>query len=81
MSSDHTHLHMSDPLDPRAAIGQAITVLMDRHRVSRDAAIAILVKRATDAHRTVRQESRLIVSTTGEYVAPEVFVRLASTSD
>ena len=78
MSLDDTQL--SDLTSAREAIGQAITLLMDRHRVSRDAAIALLVKRSADAHRTVRQEAGTIVSQSVEYVAPEVFVRLASTS-
>ena len=48
-------------LGPRAVIGRAIDVLMDKDDVSRDAAFERLVERSADSHLRVREAAAEIV--------------------
>ncbi len=48
-------------LGPREVVGRAISVLMSREDLSRDAAFGLLVQGSCDSHRTVRDFAADIV--------------------
>ena len=49
-------------LGPRAAIAQAVDILMARHAITEDAALDMLVQVSCDAHAKVRETAGRIVA-------------------
>ncbi|MGY1780160.1 ANTAR domain-containing protein [Geodermatophilus sp. SYSU D01036] len=56
-------VHLTVALDSRDVIGQAKGVLMERYRITPDAAFGILVRASQDTGRKVRDVARLVTET------------------
>ncbi len=55
-----------EALGPRGAIAEAVDILMERHGITEDAALDMLVRVSSDEHAKVRETAGRIVA-----VAPE----------
>jgi ANTAR domain-containing protein len=55
--------HLTTALTSRDVIGQAKGVLMERYRITSDAAFGILVRASQDTHRKVRDVAALVTET------------------
>ena len=55
-----------ETLGPRAAISEAVDILMARHGITEDAALDMLVRGSSDAHARVRETAGRILAVEAE---------------
>jgi hypothetical protein len=63
VSHAQTHEHLREALESRQEIGQAIGILMERHRVTADEAFARLVFVSQRTHRKIRELAAWLIHT------------------